>query len=505
MKKTKIDFNFLSADTTYNLAFILTTVTIIAWALILSFLSEAPVDWISIENNYALSLEDFKQEKTEKLMYLTSLVLFPLLFVLYSRLTKRLNADIGFKYAWIAIIPLASWVFSYNHYRCTSSLYKRPLLLIFTFLSLLFILERMRMKKQPENKIYNISLDILLPCIVILFVVYLHIMTSYKYTNSSLFHAEAYYYPAMKILNGLTPGIDFSTNYGFYCYPLAALVWFVSLFTGDNILSFSIITASLIGCCLYFLYKFISHSVSNKIIKNIIFILITYYSVCYLLTKTGLPYLQYTPNRLLFPALYLFLLTIYTKTEKSKKSIIATIIYVALGLGVLWNVEMGLVALITHFGVRMYELICEYKINEKPFWKGALVNILSVVGSLLFAVLLLIFVGYVRTGEIISISYALTSQSTFYGTGYYMIKMPLGHPWILAILIYMTALAGALRKTTLASVSNESIKVTQKDIFKFALSILGLGIFVYYQGRSRNDTFSLIAYPGIILLGIYLE
>lgn len=83
-----------------------------------------------------------------------------------------------------------------------------------------------------------------------------------------------------------------------------------------------------------------------------------------------------------------------------------------------------------------------------------------------------------------------------------MIKMKLWHPWILLIFSYIVGLAIALSKIHM--INHEKRILFQKNAMIFVLSILGIGIFVYYQGRSHNLVFPSVIYPGIILMGIFL-
>ena len=62
-----------------------------------------------------------------------------------------------------------------------------------------------------------------------------------------------------------------------------------------------------------------------------------------------------------------------------------------------------------------------------------------------------------------------------------MIKMKLWHPWILLIFSYIVGLAIALSKIHM--INHEKRILFQKNAMIFVLSILGIGVFVYYQGE----------------------
>jgi hypothetical protein len=85
-------------------------------------------------------------------------------------------------------------------------------------------------------------------------------------------------------------------------------------------------------------------------------------------------------------------------------------------------------------------------------------------------------------------------QNIFYNTGYGMLPMPYFHMWNIVLYTYLLGLVYTLTKVMKPSICSHSVQV-------FFLTVLGLGLFVYYQGRSHDEVFSFVWYPAIIIMG----
>jgi len=79
-----------------------------------------------------------------------------------------------------------------------------------------------------------------------------------------------------------------------------------------------------------------------------------------------------------------------------------------------------------------------------------------------------------------------------------MMPMRMIHPWNMVILLYVIGLVISFASLCYA---RKSLKV--KMIF--FLSILGVGLFLYYQGRSHDLCLLPVSFPAIILMTIYAD
>jgi hypothetical protein len=159
---------------------------------------------------------------------------------------------------------------------------------------------------------------------------------------------------------------------------------------------------------------------------------------------------------------------------------------------VLWNLDTGLVVLLSWVLILFYIEIAQR--NYLKLIRHALVTVLILaVGSVMFVLYMKL-----RYHAFPDLSTYFKYQKIFYQTGFYMLPMPVIHPWNLLVVIYTSGLAYAI---SLAIHGELSVK----GGISFFLSILGIGLFSYYQGRSASTNLAFVAYPAIMLLVIYAD
>ncbi len=197
------------------------------------------------------------------------------------------------------------------------------------------------------------------------------------------------------------------------------------------------------------------------------------------------PYFQYHPVRSLLPVLVPIFLLIQDRLRDRRFEFFFSAFF---GFMLFWNFDTSVVAVGTWLLVQVYvrwtkggrgatEVACHF---------GA-----TLLGLGLFC---LSFIGISN----FQLSHLFQVQEIFYINGFLMLPMPLLHPWNLLVLIYLTALVLSLVKLSKTQKSLE-------DRLIFALSILGLGLFAYYQGRSHNRTFTAVCWPGFIIGAVFLD
>jgi hypothetical protein len=80
-----------------------------------------------------------------------------------------------------------------------------------------------------------------------------------------------------------------------------------------------------------------------------------------------------------------------------------------------------------------------------------------------------------------------------------MLPMTLIHPWNFVILIYIIGL------TYSVCALFEKSMLTPKAAFIFLLSVMGVGLFVYFQGRSHNWNLLVVMGNALILLAVFAD
>ena len=463
-----------------------------------------------IEENYIASIESFTAENTETIMYLACIVMFPICYLIFKflllHILKKTKNEIIYNKIYVGINCLAIILlfiitalafFNQGYYLTRGRVYTNLYICIpFVIVSLIITFLEYRFK---ENKLYKVMIYVTFAALV-LFIGYVFFGSMGEISGYQRIHVDAYYYPALKINSGLTPGIDFNSIYGYYSYILA-------LFMIPNMYSmllFSIVISLMVMLSFTCIFMFINRFVKNKIICIYSCVFIIYCLLMQQLMASGCVYLQYVPHRILFPSIMLAYIAYYLNNiNSSKKKVLVVVGYLISSVSLFWNIDTGVVVLGTWLIFLAYEVIVTNSLKDiKTYLKLIYLVLLSVLSVLIYigAVNL---IAYVRTGNIIGIMNMIYGQSNFIGSGYFMIRMELWHPWLLVAAIYIIGLALSLGK--LFAKDKLDAKVLKKNMAILALTILGCGVFVYYKGRSHNSVFYSVVYPAIILLAIYLD
>ena len=263
---------------------------------------------------------------------------------------------------------------------------------------------------------------------------------------------------------------------------------------GLTVFNFTLIMSVLLAAAFFSLYIFTIKIVDNKILASLGFCGILFYNYLFPAIRSGYdPYFQYFPLRILFPSLIVLTAYFYFKDKNIKFYYLSIFLSI---LSMFWNFETGLVVFLTWLIALAYQ-----EILEKPI-KPALIRIAKHIAINIYllsiAVIAFTIYIYIRFGSYPLFSDLLGYQRIFYYFGFNMIPMSLIHPWNIIILIYFIGIAHSAKYLIMR---NDSIRT--KMIF--FLSILGIGVFGYYQGRSHNQVLLDILYPALLLLIICMD
>jgi hypothetical protein len=208
-------------------------------------------------------------------------------------------------------------------------------------------------------------------------------------------------------------------------------------------------------------------------------------------------YFQYTPIRILFPSLVLFLSSLYFNSQlQSKKNLYYFSTFIIASVGPLWNSDTGIVSLLAWYATLIiYDLAtCSSLILFlKQFLKHFVTGVLALATTLIAFSLWVNF----STGKSPDFSNYFLMTKLFYEYGYYMARAPLWHVWMLYIAICIAGLAFCVK------IIRNRKSPTPRALVFCVLTIISTGAFSYYQGRS--ETTNLIG-PGylVILLLVFM-
>lgn len=505
MKQSKENRN----NTSIIISFIITTMVIIFIGYLLTFVPNE-LDINKIISNYNLDIEKFVAEKPEKLQYIFLTILFPCIYIIINsiilkfKLLKNNN-----KLNNLLTIILLFFIFILTFYINVKNkvyfsetvIFKKTISYISIFINFIVFFYMYEKYKLINKKYLNFCILIILS-IFILFTGWLYKTDNYLYNSFSQHHFDAYFYPVYKVFSGQTILSDFNCLYGFYPY---IMIPFLNFLGGVNMHNFSILMVVLV-IAIYYCYTYVLwKQCKNKIIVSIGIIAIMFFTIIFPSKIQGGPYyLQYMPHRVIFPAIILFIATLYIYSTKDKKKYIEKIGYIICSVAVLWNIDTGLVTLIAWFIFLVYTQTLEYSLKEKNLYINSFKYFIFSIISILISYLILGIITFIRTNNWISIKDIIYSQSAFYGSGYFMLKMPLLHQWILLVAIYSVALVKAINNMKFFN-NSKSLYYNRRTSIYFILSIIGMGIFSYYQGRSHEYVFIPITWPGFLILILFME
>ena len=307
----------------------------------------------------------------------------------------------------------------------------------------------------------------------------------------SEFHTNPLLYPITQVLSGKTLLVDLTSLYGLFplfIAPIFAMLGGISLF------SFSVIMGALTLVSFSLILQSMRQYIKIPWITYAGFMALLFYTYLTHSTETAGIYFQYWPVRILFPALFIYLTGTYLRTE-NKYAYYSSLLTIA--LAPLWNFDTGFFVLITWVCVLVYHDFSHSGTMQEKFIRSA-----RHVGSavLMLTGVLATFAAYtyVTSGSLPSISLFFMYQKLFL-SGYFLIPLPPPlHFWGIIALLYLVGLIISIRALL-------TQKVVYSDKIILMLSLLGIGLLIYYEGRSHDYTLFGPSYPAFILLALYTE
>jgi hypothetical protein len=309
-------------------------------------------------------------------------------------------------------------------------------------------------------------------------------------------HLNAVIYPVTQVVMGKTLLVDCVALYGFYPHLIEPLFRLVGL----NIFSFTIFNGLLLVGCWVCLFVFMRALVKNDFLLMAGFISAIFYSYLggKLVANGGVrpdPYFQYAPIRMVFPCLMLMISSFYLRGKGKRWAYLGG--FLAASIGLLWNPETGMVVL------GGWLLLLGYtELFRRPV--ASAVRPIMVHGLFGLASMVVAFGGYslfvfLRCRAWPDWSMILKYYKLISYNGYSMMPMP-GIPHVWAILVVVLIAGLAVSFNGLLTRKNELLCSTV-----FLLSILGSGLFSYYQGRSHDFNIIPLLYIPIVLVTLIAD
>lgn len=322
-------------------------------------------------------------------------------------------------------------------------------------------------------------------------VVFLTNLFDEKWFYAGSLHYNAVFDSIVQVHRGKALLVEGTNQYGLYAHflqPIFALI-------GLSVLKFTAVMGLLTAAGYLALWTVLRQATQNPALALLAFLALLFnHWFCFMVKMLPMElYFQYMPVRFLFPALVVLLAWRHGQ-HPTRFLYWGTMLLLSAGL--LWNLDSGVPAFLSWLGFLCYgELF-------KPGWRRRLGRCLAhILAALLaaaasvLAYAVLIRLGY---GAWPDFRQALVAQQLYYVAGYYMLPMNLPGLWMLVVLIYLAGL-------TYSAFALVQDRDTPRARLVFLLSILGLGLFSYFQGRSHVRLLARVSWPVFLLLALFLD
>jgi hypothetical protein len=295
-------------------------------------------------------------------------------------------------------------------------------------------------------------------------------------------------YPVSQAAAGARPMIDFTSQYGYFSALLKP--WFAWI--GLSVFSFTATMAALQG----FSMACIGWVLWRRMRNGPLLVLCMAALGWLMMTWLGI-YYAYYPLRLLFPAVSVLAVYAYWNRPNASRAALAGALLG--GLGVWWNLDSGVVAIGSWICVLAVKGLSE-TLGHSPAgqrtWRDLAISF--VAAALCFVLVYLALSA--EAGRFLDIRLLTRFQAVFYIAGFSMLPMPLSpHLWQVIVGIYLAGLifglSAAIRARRLAAEGGTILH----------LSVLGVGLFSYYQGRSHDYNLVHVCWPAVCLIFLFAD
>lgn len=366
------------------------------------------------------------------------------------------------------------------------------LLIILPLFALLF-LYGFRQRNMDTSASFKISVNIIGYTTTAFLIVAIVAMNTihFPYTDENKFDFAAVYYAATQVFSGQPMLVDgFIDTYGLYPHFLLPLF----RITGLSVLTFSLTMSLLLG-----LSFILNLWIMRKLIKDTTLFFLGFCTLVFF------PYLDFKlltifdcifslyPIRYIIPSVTAALALLYF-TKPTRTRFYTT--FLVSGLFILWNPEIGLSCYMAWTFADLYANF--YDNNGKVNIKGLALHLITSIA--LFSLVLLgyklfVYLGYGSWPQI-----GLLFNPILYFSRYGMSLLPMSllHPWNISALVLLLGFI-------YAGAAWHQKNITVKSTMVLFLSLVGLGYFTYFQGRSQNSNYALSSGFSLIVLTILAD
>ena len=313
----------------------------------------------------------------------------------------------------------------------------------------------------------------------------------FPYTDENKFDFAAVYYAATQVFSGQPMLVNgFIDTYGLYPHFLLPLF----RITGLSVTTFSFTMSLLLGTSLL-----LNLWMMRKLVKDTTLFFLGFFTLVFfpylsfkLLTVFDCIFSLY-PIRYIIPSVTSILALLYF-ARPSRFRYYTT--FTISSLFILWNPEIGLSCFIAWTFANVYAGF--YKAEGRLNLKGMSSHLGNAVTFFVLTLLGYKLSIYLAYGAWPTVGLLFNPIAYFARYGMGLLPMSLLHPWNISAL---TLLLGFIY----AGTAWHHKKITPKSTMVLFLSLVGVGYFTYFQGRSQNSNYALSSGFSLIVLTILAD
>jgi hypothetical protein len=211
-------------------------------------------------------------------------------------------------------------------------------------------------------------------------------------------------------------------------------------------------------------------------------------------------YYQYSPIRFFWPALSVFFFYLFEKHSSLWRSCLVS---ATAGIGTFWVIDTGVFIGLAFAGYLAVKCIVAFCLRENNLVqnqkKGSDFKFYSLALGLHLIISIGVFAGLlvilrIKAQHPLHLSWLLQYQKIFYSLGFTMLPLPQKvHPWMSILGIYLLGFIIGLASFY------QNRKSLRAEII-FYLSLLGFGLFSYYEGRSHVTNLFKVFWPALLIM-----
>jgi len=305
-------------------------------------------------------------------------------------------------------------------------------------------------------------------------------------------HIDAVIYALSQVVSGKTLMVDLPSQYGLFPEIIAPLFRLIGLSVFKLSVTFGVMQTLSLTAIFYVMLKTLKNR-TVLIVTTLAIAMVTYQTSLYL---AGLDerYFQYWPIRFFWPAISVLAFYLFSIHRSLARS---TIVSSVGAIGLLWNIDSGLFITVAYGAY----LIGHLFLRKNDEWKVAIY--LKAIGLHIIITILIVtgfmFALWLKASQPLNVFWLLKYQSIFYNLGFYSMPLPRNpDAWMSILGVYLIGLLSSMATWRYA-------EHNQRADMIFYLSMLGLGLFFYYEGRAHVLNLISVCWPAVLIIAILAD